>query len=83
MGLFCIRDTKFVESVVKSVFDRRKEVFLLEGNYNYDEKDEHDLLNCLDVYGEFSRNIEEYAAFVQNVEAGVYIVVAKNVRIVR
>ena len=81
LGLYCIKDTKFVESVVRTIFDRRKEVFLLEGNYDYDENDEHDLLNCLDIYGEFSEKIEEYAAYIQNVEAGVYIIVAKNMRI--
>ena len=83
LGLFCIRDTKFVESIVRTIFERRKEVFLLEGNYDYDENDEHDMLNCLDIYGEFSKNIEEYVAYIQNVEAGVYIIVAKNVRIER
>lgn len=82
-GLFSIRDTKFVESVVRTIFERRKEVFLLEGNYNYDENDEHDMLNCLDFYGEFGKNIEEYVAYVQNVDAGVYIIVAKNVKIER
>ena len=29
------------------------------------------------------KSIEEYAAYVQNVEAGVYIIVAKNVRLDR
>lgn len=82
-GLFCIRDTKFVESIVRTIFERRKEVFLLEGNYDYDENDEHDMLNSLDIYGEFSKNIEEYVAYIQNVEAGVYIIVAKNVQIER
>ena len=83
LGLFCIRDTKFVESVARTVFDRRKEVFLLEGNYDYDENDEYDMLNCFDIYGEFGKNIEEYVAYIQNVEAGVYIIVAKNMRIER
>lgn len=41
------------------------------------------MLNCLDISGEFGKNIEEYAVYVQNVEAGVYIIVAKNVRIER
>ena len=82
-GLFCITDTKFVESVVRTIFDRRKEVFLIEGDYDYDESDEHDMLNCLDIDGKFRKNIEEYAAYIQNVEAGVYIIIAKNVRIER
>ena len=82
-GLYCIRDKEFIESITRTIFDRRKEIFLLEGDYNYDVNDENDMLNVLDVFGEFSKSIEEYAAYVQNVEAGVYIIVAKNVRIER
>ena len=82
-GLFCIKDKEFIESITRTIFDRRKEVFLLEGDYNYDANDEHDMLNCFDLLGEFSKSIDEYAAYVQNVEAGVYIIVAKNVRIER
>ena len=80
-GLFCIRDQAFIHSITRTIFDRRKEVFLLEGNYNYDANDEHDMLNCLDVSGKFGKDIEEYAAYVQNVDGGVYIIVAKNMRI--
>ena len=81
LGLFCIRDQAFIDSITRTIFDRRKEVFLLEGNYNYDSNDEHDMLNCLDVSGKFGKDIEEYAAYIQNVDGGVYIIVAKNVRI--
>ena len=82
-GLYCIRDKEFIESITRGIFDRRKEVFLLEGNYNYDEHDEHDMLNCFDVLGDFSKNIDDYAAFVQNVEGGEYIIIAKQVRVER
>lgn len=82
-GLYCIRDKEFIESITREIFDRRKEVFLLEGNYNYDEDDEHDMLNCFDVSGNFSKSINDYAAFIQNVEGGAYIIIAKQVRIER
>ena len=82
-GLFCIRDKDFIESITRTIFERRKEVFLLEGNYNYDVNDEHDMLNCLDISGKFDKNIEEYNAYVQNVDGGVYIIIAKNIRIER
>ena len=38
-GLFCIKDKEFIESITRMIFERRKEVFLLEGNYNYDAND--------------------------------------------
>ena len=82
-GLYCIRDKGFIESITRGTFDRRKEVFLLEGDYNYDEDDEHDMLNCFDVLGDFSKNIDDYAAFVQNVEGSEYIIIAKQVRVER
>lgn len=82
-GLYCVRDSVFIESVSKIIFDRRKEIFLLEGTYNYDENDKHDMLNCFDILEEFRKNIKEYAAYIQNVEAGVYIIIAKSIRIER
>ena len=82
-GLFRIRDKEFIASITREIFDRRKEMFLLEGNYNYDKDDEHDLLNCFDVSGNFSKNIDDYAAFVQNVDGGEYIIIAKQVRVER
>lgn len=82
-GLYCIRDKEFIEAVTRGIYDRRNEIFLLEGNYNYEEEDENDMLNCFDVSGDFSQSIEEYAAFIQNVEGGVYIIIAKQMRVER
>ena len=82
-GLYEIPDKGFIEQVVNGNFERRKEVYLLEGGYNYDEEDEHDLLNVLDLAGTFATEKDSYHAYVQNVDAGVYIVIAKEVQIVR
>ena len=82
-GLYCIRDKEFIESVTRGIFDRRKEMFLFEGNYNYDEDDEHDMLNCYDVSGDFRNSMDNYAAFIQNVDGGEYIIIAKQVRVER
>lgn len=83
LGLYCIRDRDFIEDVTRSVFNRRKEVYLLEGGYNYDANDEYDLLNSYDISQEFLNSIEEYSAYVQNVDGGVYIIIAKSVQIKR
>jgi len=82
MGLYEITDKKFIEQVVKGNFERRKEVYLLEGDYNYDESDEADMLNVLDLTGVFSKEKDNYHAYVQNVDAGVYIIVAKEFQMV-
>ncbi len=82
MGLYEITDRKFIEQVVKENFERRKEIYLLEGDYNYDEDDEGDMLNVLDVMGIFAKEKDSYHAYVQNVDAGVYIIVAKELKMV-
>lgn len=83
LGLFEIIDRNFIDVLVKEIFERRKEIYLLEGNYNYDEDDEADMLNSFDIMATFSAEKDGYHAYVQNVDAGVYIIVAKELQIVR
>ena len=82
-GLYQITDGKFVEKLVKETFERRKEIYLLEGDYDYEENNEHDMLNVFDLLGGFSGEKDSYHAYVQNVDAGVYIIVAKEVQIIQ
>lgn len=83
MGLYEIIDKNFIEQLVKKTFERRKELYLLEGNYNYDENDEYDMLNTFDLMNIFTEEKDSYHAYVQNVDAGVYIIVAKEIQIIR
>lgn len=83
MGLYEIMDRKFIERLVKDNFERRKEIYLLEGDYNYDEDNEYDMLNSFDTTNIFSEEQDSYHAYVQNVDAGVYIIVAKEMQIIR
>lgn len=83
MGIYEITDRKFIERLVKENFERRKEIYLLEGDYNYDENDKYDMLNIFDVMDIFAEEKDSYHAYVQNVDAGAYIIVAKELQIVR
>ena len=83
MGLYEIIDKTFIERLVKETFERRKEIYLLEGDYNYDENDEADMLNSFDVIHMFLEEKDSYHTYVQNVDAGVYIIVAKDLEIRR
>lgn len=83
MGLYEIMDREFIERLVKDNFERRKEIYLLEGDYNYNEDDEYDMLNSFDITNIFSEEQDSYHAYVQNVDAGVYIIVAKEMQIIR
>ena len=82
-GLYEIKDVDFVDSVVKRNYVRRKEVYLLEGDYAYDPSDPADMLNVFDLSETYQKEKETYHAFVQNVDAGVYIIIAKGYQIVR
>lgn len=82
-GLYEIMDRAFIERLAKNNFERRKEIYLLEGNYDYDEDDEYDMLNCFDIMKTFAEECDSYHAYVQYVDAGVYIIVAKGLEIVR
>ena len=83
MGLYEIENIEFAEQLVKENFERRKEIYLLEGHYNYDENDEYDMLNSFDVMGTYAKEKDCYHAYIQNVDAGVYMIVAKELQIVR
>lgn len=81
-GLYQIEDRTFIEKLVRDIFERRKEIYLLEGDYDYDENEPADLLNVMDLYGDFTRDMESYSAYIQNVDAGVYIIVAKDMQVI-
>lgn len=83
MGLYEITDRMFIEQLTKETFERRREIYLLQGDYNYNEDDEYDMLNVFDVSAIFAEERDSYHAYVQNVDAGVYIVVAKELQIIR
>ena len=82
MGLYQIEDRAFIEKMVRDIFERRKEIYLLEGHYDYDENEPADMLNVMDLYGDFTRDMDSYSAYVQNVDAGVYIIVAKEMQVI-
>ena len=83
LGLYEIEDIDFVDSVVKRNFERRREVYLIEGDYAYNPSEPADMLNVFDLLGIYQKEKEKFHAFVQNVDAGVYIIIAKGYQIVQ
>ena len=80
--LYQMDDKTFIDNLVKEIFERRKEIYLLEGNYDYDESDPNDMLNILDLDKSFLYDFNSYHAYVQNVDAGVYIIIAKEIQVI-
>ena len=66
----------------KRNFERRREVYLLEGDYEYNPNEPADMLNAFDLLGIYQKEKEKYHVFIQNVDAGVYIIIAKRCQIV-
>ena len=81
-GLYQIEDRSFIEKLVTDIFERRKEIYLIEGHYDYDENEPADMLNVMDLNGSFKKDMDSYSAFIQNVDAGVYIIVAKDMQVI-
>ena len=82
-GLYEIKSREFIDSILKENFRKRREIYLLEGNYNYEEDDPHDLLNSFDLLKQYTKEKKQYRAYVQNVDAGVYVIIAKGVEVIR
>jgi len=82
-GLYEIKSREFVDNILKENFRKRREIYLLEGDYNYEEDDPHDLLNSFDLLKQYTKEKKQYRAYVQNVDAGVYVIIAKGVEVIR
>ncbi len=50
-GLYEITDSSFKNKLTQEIFERRKEIFLFEGDYGYEDDEPADLLNTFDLYG--------------------------------
>lgn len=82
-GLYEIKSREFIDNILKENFRKRREIYLLEGDYNYEEDDPHDLLNSFDLLKQYTKEKKQYRAYVQNVDAGVYVIIAKGVEVIR
>lgn len=80
-GLYEINDESFIKSVFEANFKQRKEIYLLEGHYDYDETDSSDMLNCNELNDRIKKDMNQYKAYIQNVDAGVYIIIAKDIEV--
>lgn len=47
--MYEIEDDNFIDSVVRHNFERRRELYLLEGDYEYDSNEPADMLNVFDL----------------------------------
>lgn len=77
-GFYEIFEQEEKEAMLDRNFDFRRESFLLHGDYNYDPKEEADILNYRESIDEIKENIGNYRLFQQQTTGGVYLILAKE-----
>ncbi|MBO5371824.1 MAG: hypothetical protein J6A75_03785 [Lachnospiraceae bacterium] len=77
-GFYEIFDIEEKKAMLERNFHNRKENFLFHGDYDYDAKDEHDLLNYRKDMEEILEKLDEYHLFQQQTTGGVYSILAKD-----
>lgn len=82
-GLYEILDPNFKNQLVKGIFDRRREIYLMEGDFKYYANDKDNLLNTFDTLDDYKKYFNEYHVLVQNVDAGTYIFMARKIEVIK
>ena len=83
MGLFEIQNKEYKINMIEDIFLNRRNIFLSEGWYAYNSDDSDDLLNNRYEIIKFKKEISKYHLYIQNVDAGVYVILAKNIEIIK
>lgn len=82
-GLWELKGRKRKLALLERVFQRRRELWLLSGNYDYDPEDPWDCLNSREELKRFARkkNLKKYRLFVLEKQGGGCLILAKKCRI--
>ena len=77
-GFYEIFSPKEKEELLERNFIFRRDGFLFHGDYDYDENNEHDILNYRESVEEIYKVISEYRLFQQQTTGGIYLLLAKG-----
>ena len=77
-GFYEIFSKKEKEKMLERNFASRKDSCLFHGDYNYDPKDPHDLLNNRDGIEHILKKLDRYRLFQQQTLGGTYLLLAKR-----
>ena len=82
-GLYELGGKKRKKALLERVFARRRELWLLPGNYDYDPDDPWDCLNSRDELERFERkkNLKKYRLFLLEKQGGGFLILARDVQI--
>ena len=82
-GLYELKGNKRKKALLERVFERRRELWLLPGNYDYDPDDPWDCLNSRDALEDFMRkkNLKKYRLFLLEKQGGGFLILARDCEI--
>lgn len=82
-GLYELKGKKRKKALLERVFTRRRELWLLPGDYDYDSDDPWDCLNSRDELERFERkkNLKKYRLFLLEKQGGGFLILARDCEI--
>ena len=82
-GLYELKGKNRKRALLERVFVRRRELWLLPGDYDYDPDDEWDVLNSRDDLERFERkkNLKKYRLFLLVKQGGGFLILARDMQI--
>ncbi|GEM_PF-3458158 len=82
-GLYEIFGKKQKIALLERIFQRKKELWLLPGDYDYDEDDSNDSLNYREDLERFQRkkNLKKYHLYLLEKQGGGFLILAKKYKI--
>lgn len=76
-GTYEIMDGKYKIDMIEKIFQNRLKHYSFYG-YDYDEKDENDLLNCRNEFNKILKYIDNYHLYEQRTEGGIFSIISKE-----
>ena len=81
-GFYEIFHVEKKKEMVEKIFKTRLEGFLYHGDYNYDAREENDMLNWRKPIDNLFENLEKYHLYQQQTQGGIYYILASGYNIV-
>ena len=82
-GFYEIFNVDQKKEMIEKIFQMRLEGFLYHGDYDYDAKDESDMLNDRKPVDALLEEIERYHLYQQQTQGGVYYILSGGYDVIR
>ena len=80
-GFYEVLDDTAKINMIEKIFNSRLEGFLYHGDYNYNPKDENNMLNYREPINEIVKKIDNYKLYQQQTQGGIFYILASGYEI--